>query len=917
MAATTNVQVIVDAKDNASATLKNVGNGIREVGEKSQVTTGQLIAGTAALGAMVGGAVKLIGSMVGVASSMEQNRIAFQTMLGSADLAKKTLTDLSNFAMKTPFNLPQVVEASQRLLAYNVSAEELIPTLTTLGNISAGVGREKLPQLILAFGQVKAATKLTGMELRQFSEAGVPLLQALVDQANEAGGAWVTVGGVSTKTKGKLDALNTTLAKQTNRLNEMVAKGKTTSATYQNLQIDVAATRSKIAALGDTTGATSKVFQKTTVTAEQMKDMISDGKVSFDQVQKALDKLSNTKFAGLMIEQSKSLGGIVSNLQDVWSRFSMSVIGVQANGDIREGSIFTMLKKGALALLGVLEKVQEPFIAFIDSIVQNQAIFSTLMGAIAGLVAVIGVGLVMSIAAVLSPIAGLIALFVAVGAGVGLLVNKFGGFENIINIIKGVVDSVGGEFSKLETVIKGYLDNFQGMFDAFVERTYDTFKLNADNIGFGDFFSQMMAKITPLLNEVTVQIQQGFQNAFNLDAGGEGGGFEDTLGRIMSMIQPAADLFMRVLTPAINQLKDSFIQSKPFIDEFLQLLGPILIDGLKAVAGAIAILIGFVALLISAFVQAFALAMPAIINFFVGILEIFDGILLFFGGFFMILTGNFRDGFTQIFEGVKSIVKGIWDVISGAFIAILAFIAGFIKGVIDFFKNLYNVLVGNSIVPDLVNKIISLFTDLADKVIGLAKSLYQGVTETFEKVKQKVIEAITAAKDWIAGQIGDWMSWGRNLGNAFVDGFWNALSALKQKAIDALNAAKSVLQGHSPPQSGPFKKIDDWGYSIGDSWVQGFAGAIGGLSSELRMPMATAVPTMSTPSTENQVNDQESRTIGGGVDEGVGGGVSFNVTIGLYAGSETEKRNIARDLYSALVQVADAQNKTVKELMGA
>jgi tape measure domain-containing protein len=51
--------------------------------------------------------------------------------------------------------------------------------LRSLGDIASGVGMDKLPNLILAFGQVRAATKLTGMELRQFTEAGVPLLEEL------------------------------------------------------------------------------------------------------------------------------------------------------------------------------------------------------------------------------------------------------------------------------------------------------------------------------------------------------------------------------------------------------------------------------------------------------------------------------------------------------------------------------------------------------------------------------------------------------------------------------------------------------------------------------------------------------------------------------------------------------------------
>ena len=49
----------------------------------------------------------------------------------------------------------------------------------TLRNPFFGVGRDKFPNLILAFGQVATATRLRGQEVRQFTEAGVPILEAL------------------------------------------------------------------------------------------------------------------------------------------------------------------------------------------------------------------------------------------------------------------------------------------------------------------------------------------------------------------------------------------------------------------------------------------------------------------------------------------------------------------------------------------------------------------------------------------------------------------------------------------------------------------------------------------------------------------------------------------------------------------
>lgn len=137
----------------------------------------------AVVGTAVSGAFILIGkSALDSASQFEQSRIAFETMLGSADKAKRLLRDISDFAMKTPFELPQLVDGAKRLLAYNIEAKEIIPTMKALGNIAAGVGMDKLPNLILAFGQVKAATHLTGMELRQFTETGVPMLGALSKQ---------------------------------------------------------------------------------------------------------------------------------------------------------------------------------------------------------------------------------------------------------------------------------------------------------------------------------------------------------------------------------------------------------------------------------------------------------------------------------------------------------------------------------------------------------------------------------------------------------------------------------------------------------------------------------------------------------------------------------------------------------------
>lgn len=173
------LEIVLRARDEASAVLKKAGQGVD--GLTNLIKDNYKEAGLAATG-LIASLGALTKSAVENAASYEQNRIAFESMLGSADKARTLLKQVSDFASKTPFELPQVVEGSKRLLAYNISAEKIIPTFKMLGDIAAGVGTDKLPQLITAFGQVQAKGKLMGQELLQFTEAGVGLGQALQKQ---------------------------------------------------------------------------------------------------------------------------------------------------------------------------------------------------------------------------------------------------------------------------------------------------------------------------------------------------------------------------------------------------------------------------------------------------------------------------------------------------------------------------------------------------------------------------------------------------------------------------------------------------------------------------------------------------------------------------------------------------------------
>ena len=122
---------------------------------------------------------------IGSLSQFEQYETSFAVMLGDMDKAKSLMEDLKDFAARTPFEVPDVTQNAQLLMNYGVELEDIITTLTQLGDLSQG-SVDKLNRISLAYGQMLTKGKVTGEELRQMTEAGVPLTQALADNMGKS-----------------------------------------------------------------------------------------------------------------------------------------------------------------------------------------------------------------------------------------------------------------------------------------------------------------------------------------------------------------------------------------------------------------------------------------------------------------------------------------------------------------------------------------------------------------------------------------------------------------------------------------------------------------------------------------------------------------------------------------------------------
>lgn len=199
------LRIVVSAKDSASSVIKKVQNELRGASSsmrqgldqakrsadsytdsaagaaKSNSTFGATFGAILASQVVtkVASAIRSAGAAaIESAASYEQSRVAFETMLGSADKARTMMGEIAAFAKSTPFELPEVVAGSKQLLAFGYAQEQIIPTMRKIGDIAAGVG-VPVGQLTTVFGQVRVAGRLMGQDLLQFTNAGVPMIEAL------------------------------------------------------------------------------------------------------------------------------------------------------------------------------------------------------------------------------------------------------------------------------------------------------------------------------------------------------------------------------------------------------------------------------------------------------------------------------------------------------------------------------------------------------------------------------------------------------------------------------------------------------------------------------------------------------------------------------------------------------------------
>lgn len=148
-------------------------------------------------------AARLVRSLATITGEFETQRIALRAILQDLQGADAIFNQIKQLAVKSPFQFKDLVTYTKQLSAFSIPMNELYDTTKMLADVSAGLG-VGMDRLVLAYGQIRAASVLRGQEVRQLTEAGIPVIEELRKKFEALGETGITAADVFDKISARL-----------------------------------------------------------------------------------------------------------------------------------------------------------------------------------------------------------------------------------------------------------------------------------------------------------------------------------------------------------------------------------------------------------------------------------------------------------------------------------------------------------------------------------------------------------------------------------------------------------------------------------------------------------------------------------------------------------------------------------------
>ena len=119
-----------------------------------------------------------------IAAQREKDLISFTTLFqGNKDLAQNYLNDVKNLSNATPFLYDDLTSMSKILKTYGFQVENMIPTLTKIGDAGAalGMGTDDMGNIATSLGRMYMGGNATREDLDILNDRGINAVQYLAD----------------------------------------------------------------------------------------------------------------------------------------------------------------------------------------------------------------------------------------------------------------------------------------------------------------------------------------------------------------------------------------------------------------------------------------------------------------------------------------------------------------------------------------------------------------------------------------------------------------------------------------------------------------------------------------------------------------------------------------------------------------
>ena len=163
---------------------KRISSTAQQEGDKMQATFAKLQRAVGAYFSLKG-VQAFATQIVHVRGEIQALEVSFRTLLGSQEASAELMRQMKDFAASTPLQLGDLAKAAQTMLGFNVAAEEIMPMLKAIGDISMG-DAQKFQSLSLAFSQMRSVGKLMGQDLLQMINAGFNPLVVIAEQTGRS-----------------------------------------------------------------------------------------------------------------------------------------------------------------------------------------------------------------------------------------------------------------------------------------------------------------------------------------------------------------------------------------------------------------------------------------------------------------------------------------------------------------------------------------------------------------------------------------------------------------------------------------------------------------------------------------------------------------------------------------------------------